>query len=347
MDHLSRQDRINTVFGGGGHIVILGAGASLASTLRNPDPSGRKLPLMGNFVEVVGLEDIVEKLPNGLKHNNFEQLFSTLYQINPSSDEVKAIEERVFHYFKSLKLPDTPTIYDYLVLSLRPRDIIATLNWDPYLYQAWNRNHGKADLPYTAYLHGNVAIGYDQFEKRWGPAGMYSKPTGNYLAPTRLLYPVAQKNYNDDEFIVSQWDMFKDFLADENVRRVTVFGYSAPTTDVEAMDILYNAWTSNKLREVEDFEVIDVRDKTETLQPWRKFLARDYFDFTTDFFKSSIARNPRRTSESYFQHSFPVTEDEAFSDSNPVPSNFKTLDEMWTWYKPLIDAEEKWKKANR
>jgi hypothetical protein len=39
-----------------------------------------------------------------------------------------------------LKLPEEATIYDYLVLSLRSPDIIATFNWDPFLYQAFERN---------------------------------------------------------------------------------------------------------------------------------------------------------------------------------------------------------------
>lgn len=39
-----------------------------------------------------------------------------------------------------------------------------------------------------------------------------------------------------------------------------------------------------------------------------------------------------------------MTIDEAFSASNPVPSDFKTMEELWNWFKPLVDAEEKWKK---
>jgi hypothetical protein len=35
MNELTKEDRIKTVFGGGGHVVILGAGASIASTTRN------------------------------------------------------------------------------------------------------------------------------------------------------------------------------------------------------------------------------------------------------------------------------------------------------------------------
>ena len=52
-----------------------------------------------------------------------------------------------------------------------------------------------------------------------------------------------------------------------------------------------------------------------------------------------LAFNPRRTSESYFSHYLPNSPAEAFRESNPIPNTFKTLNELWNWHKPLIDAE--------
>src|SRR4051812_24061815 len=122
----TKEDRVKTVFGGGGHVVILGAGASIASTMRNPELTGKRLPSMNDFIDVVGLRDIVESLPTNLRAANFEELYSKLHSDNPDSSEIKEIERRVYEYFSGMKLPNEPTIYDYLVLSLRPRDIIAT-----------------------------------------------------------------------------------------------------------------------------------------------------------------------------------------------------------------------------
>ncbi len=59
----TKEDRIKTVYGGGGHVVILGAVASIASTFRNPEPSGKRLPSMDNFIDLLGLSDIVDSLP--------------------------------------------------------------------------------------------------------------------------------------------------------------------------------------------------------------------------------------------------------------------------------------------
>ncbi len=343
----TKQDRVNTVYGGGGHIVILGAGASVASILRNPLANGKSLPLMNNFIDVVGLTDIINTLPNHIKSNNFEVLYSNLYLDNPNSKQIKEIEKRVYDYFKTLRLPDKPTIYDYLVLSLRSKDLIATFNWDPFLYQAWCRNHDVGDRPYIAFLHGNVAIGYSSIDKRCGPAGMYAKATKNYMHPTKLLFPVTQKNYTQDDFIKSQWAMFEDFLADKNVKLMTVFGYGAPDTDNEAIQRMHKAWGGAKVRNMEQFEIIDIRPEGEVVKQWKKFIESHHYDYSNNFFDSSLAYNPRRTSESYFQHILPMTIDEAFSNSNPVPPNFKTLQELQNWFKPLIDMENKWKEEGK
>lgn len=42
-----------------------------------------------------------------------------------------------------------------------------------------------------------------------------------------------------------------------------------------------------------------------------------------------------------------MTIDEAFSASNPVPDDFKTLQELRDWFKPLFDAEKKMKQQNK
>ncbi|WP_461453363.1 hypothetical protein [Mucilaginibacter sp.] len=177
MKELTAQDRINTVYGGGGHVVLLGAGASIAFTIRNPELHNKTLPSMDNFINVVGIQDIVDSLPKKLQVANFEDLYSKLYDENPNSNGIRSIEARVRAYFSDMQLPDEATLYDYLVLSLRPRNLIATFNWDPFLYQAWCRNKHIGDLPYVAFLHGNVAIGYDDVDKRCGPSGMISKIT--------------------------------------------------------------------------------------------------------------------------------------------------------------------------
>jgi len=67
------------------------------------------------------------------------------------------LDSAVRKYFGALELPDEPTFYDYLVLSLRPKDAIITFNWDPLLIQAYKRwRHLGRVLPDLIFLHGNV-----------------------------------------------------------------------------------------------------------------------------------------------------------------------------------------------
>jgi hypothetical protein len=343
----SRQDRIETVFGGGGQVVLLGAGASIASCKRNPEPHGKKLPSMLNFIEVVKLIDIVETLPEKIRSDNFEILYSNLHDKQKYIEQKIEIERRVYDYFKDMTLPDNEaTIYDYLVLSLRPKDLIATFNWDPFLYHAFCRNSLFADMPRIAFLHGNVSIGFNRRSKNTGPAGYRHKKTYEYYEPTKLLYPVTHKNYNEDEFIKIEWDRVKFWINAESTKIFTVYGYSAPDTDVEAIDLLYESWGGNSRRNMEQFEIIDIKSEREVRKKWDGFIHSHHYDYSNNFFNSSLAYNPRRTSESYFQHILPMSPSEAFSESNPVPNDIKSLADLWEWHKPLIYFEEKWKKEH-
>lgn len=346
MTGYSKDDRIKTVYGGGGHVVILGAGASIASCARNPEAKGKQLPSMHNFNEVVGLQDIIDTLDEGLKADNFEVLYSNLHDLNPESDEIREIEKRVIDYFSDMRLPDEATIYDHLILSLRPRDLIATFNWDPFLYQAYCRNaQFTKDVPLMSFLHGNVAIGYNDELERSGAAGMFLRD-GSYFEPTKLLYPVKVKNYNNDTFISHEWERLKYWLSHDSTKLVTVFGYGAPDTDVEAVKLLDEAYGGKDARNMEQFEIIDIQDKKTVTKRWDTFIHSHHYDYSNNYFDSLLARNPRRTSESYFQHIMPLTIKEAFSESNPIPSNLKTLDELWAWHQPLIEAELDWKKKH-
>ncbi len=349
MTGISIEEGINQVYGGGGHVVILGAGASIASTLRNPEINGKLLPSMDNFSDFVKLNDLIKKIPEKLRANNFEKLYGNLHSNNPDSEILKEIEDRIISYFKDMQLPPEPTIYDYLVLSLRGKDLIATFNWDPFLFQAWNRNSQfTKDLPHLSFLHGNVAIGYSKEDKQCGPSGMYMRPDGGFFEPTKLLYPIEQKNYTDDEFINIEWERLKSWMSKESgTVRVTVFGYGAPVSDVEAVSLLNDAWGTPDDRAMEQFEIVNTTPEEQLRKRWNGFIHSHHYDITDNYFSSSLAYNPRRTGESYFSHIQPITISEAFRHSNPIPQDFKTLDELWKWHEPLIEAELAKKKKTK
>jgi hypothetical protein len=325
----SKDDQIRTVTKGCSHVVILGAGASKASCLDIPEKYDKQIPLMNDLPKVIDIDDEFYDLPDDLKNQNFEQIFSTLFNKEPNSARLKQIEKKIYDYFLELKLPDTPTIYDYLVLSLRNKDLIATFNWDPFLWQAFERNCSfTKNLPKLAFLHGNVAIGICEKTKSFGPI------TDKRFKPIQLLYPVQHKDYNQNLFIKDQWNLLSHFL--KNPARVTIFGYSAPKTDVEAISIMKTAWGNpEKDQQMTQFEIIDIQKENQLTKSWEDFIFSHHYEVANDFFKSSIVRFPRRTGEVFVATYL----DAKFYDEN-YPPKFKTLQEMWNWYLPFINYEK-------
>ena len=139
------------------HLVLLGAGASLAS-FPNGDKNGKKLPLMNSLVEKL---DLYNYIPDKFESliTDFEKLYSNISNDASLSSVKKTIDKKVYDYFYEMDIPDKPTIYDYLVLSLRKKDLIATFNWDPLLLKTIRRHSKIINLPKVAFLHGNVAVG--------------------------------------------------------------------------------------------------------------------------------------------------------------------------------------------
>lgn len=331
---------------GGGHVVILGAGASIAATMKDPERYGRKLPSMNGLPDVIFMQDLLNKVPENLYSKNFEQLYTNIHLADPSNPILVEMNSRIYDYFSSLYLPDKPTIYDYMIMALRPKDLIASFNWDPFLYQAWWRNYLHGVSPYICFLHGNVAVGHNAEHNANGPANTYSKKNGWYYEPTPLLFPTGNKDYHTHPYIKESWNMLREWLHADSTFRVTIFGYSAPVSDAAAIELMNDAWGGSMKRNMEQFEIIDVRPETEVCASWDRFIHTHHYDYCTDYFQSSLAKCPRRTSEDYFLWCYPTTPEEAFHETTPIPEGgFNTFEEMWEWHQELIDIEEK-KKAN-
>jgi hypothetical protein len=183
-----------------------------------------------------------------------------------------------------------------LILSLRQKDVIFTFNWDPFLFDARRRLEGVAPMPSIYYLHGNVRMGACLDCGDSGPVEDCCSECGHAFSPSRLLFPVEKKNYADDKFIRRQWSSVEKKLSE--AWYVTIFGYSAPKTDEEAMEIFANAWKANgHQKSIERLEIIDVRDPEELSSQWGEFAHFRHFDIRSSFFESTLATYPRRTCE--------------------------------------------------
>lgn len=234
MNIYTKDEEINTPNNCKSHLVILGAGASLAA-LPDGDKNGKKLPLMNNLVEVTGINDILDQENIPWKEKNFEDLYSELSDnLIKNNVTLQKIEGKIYNYFSNLELPDKPTIYDHLILSLRKKDVIATFNWDPFLVQATRRcSKISTSLPKLIFLHGNVAVGICKDCKVMGWINEPCLKCNNMKEKTKLLYPISKKNYLENQFISSMWNDFDYYL--KRSFMVTIFGYGAPKSDVEAI----------------------------------------------------------------------------------------------------------------
>ena len=332
-DTLTVQDQLKIVKEGFRHVIILGAGASRASCIDNPEKNQRSLPLMNDLIKVVNLDPELDGLPKRVLKHNFEDIFSKLHTDQDNARLVK-IETKVFQYFAKLQLPETPTIYDYLVLSLREKDLIATFNWDPFLWQAYERNLTlTSNLPKLAFLHGNVAIGICEDTKEFGPVGTINSKTDQIFQPTKLLYPIEHKDYALDPYIKDQWNILSHFL--KKPARTTIFGYSAPKTDIEAIALMKKAWGDPEVeKQFTQFEIIDIQEEELLYESWKDFIFSHHYQITKTFFESTIMKSPRRTGEIFEANYL----DARFAEIN-IPPKFNTMSDMWKWYEGLLKFE--------
>lgn len=319
------------------HVIILGAGASRACCPTG-DKNGRILPVMSDFVRRLGIENVINESghdPDG----NFESIYSDIHR-KGQQDILNKLDASVRDYFGSLELSEQPTLYDYLILSLRPKDLIVTFNWDPLLPQAYRRwRHLGPVLPQLAFLHGNVDIAVDLNRKLIRFVADCAAADRDFR-PSQLLYPVENKDYNSDPFIKEQWDFALDRL--KSAYYVTVYGYSAPKTDVEARELLLNAWRDNPTQTLAEFDVIDIADKEIVEKSWSDFIIRTHGGVTDDFSWNILRRHPRRTCEAF---AF-ATLQQAPWHEDPFP-DAGSLRDLEDWVKPLIAEEAEGRLSGR
>ena len=280
------------------HTVILGAGATIAA-IPNGDRFGQESSVMHGLIKKLHLEDILSEVELKTTSDNLEDIYSELYSRSDCKDVLDTLEQRLYDYFSSLQLPDEPTIYDLLVLSLTEKDAIATFNWDPLLLQAYVRCHDITDnLPHILCLHGNVAMGYCKQHREFGLITAICPICHRTLAPTKLLYPVADKDYENDDYIKGCWDATEWII--ENSYMLTIFGYSAPNSDKKAVSLLKKAWGDLEKRDLEEVSVIDIIDEETMLKKWSEFIYTHHYRYTNDFYNSYLGMFPRRTCETIF-----------------------------------------------
>ena len=281
------------------HLFILGAGATKA-TIPNGDKYGRQSPVMDNFLQEIGIENLLDKVKLDTKSKNVEAIYSELSTKPEYADVVTKIEEEIVSHYCQMHIPDNPTLYDYLILSLRNKDCIATFNWDPLLIQAYNRvNKITSDLPQMLFLHSSVAVGICEDCAHYEPyRNRYCSICGKPLISPRLLYPVESKDYSQNIYIRDAWNALQYYL--EKACIVTIWGYSAPQSDKEAKKMMLKAFSS-VYRPLDQIEVIDIADEEVIYKTWRPFVKNTNYHLNIyhSLMDSLIAEFHRRSVEGY------------------------------------------------
>ena len=274
----SFKDQVDTLNISRPHLVILGAGATKA-TLPNGDKNKKPVPLMCDLMTRLKLNTLLEKHGISNEKNNFEAFYSSIYETKPKLSS--EIEDKIYSYFSSLKIPDELTLYDFLILFLREKDCIATFNWDPILNQALARNfpilYNNYGLqpPKIIYLHGNVAVGHCPNKCTTGPIGHICSKCNTKYVKSKLLYPISKKNYSINSFVENQWKRVMNEL--KHAYLLTIFGYSAPTSDQEAMNLFKKGWGNWQEKRFEEIEFINTENEDIYVERWKDFIHTHHY----------------------------------------------------------------------
>lgn len=335
MGKISRQKGIEDVFSDRPHVVVLGAGASIAAM--SQDRNGRPLPDMRGLESLPEIGELFRSAGITDAHGDFEAAYSRLRASGQFGEVGDQIDQIVWDYFAGIEIGDEPTIYDHLLLGLRSKDLVASFNWDPLIVQAELRLRamGVADLPQVVFLHGNVAITACMEHRVQGNVGDSCPGCEATTEPVPLLYPVTKKNYEENPFIAYAWHALRWGL--KYARIVTIFGYSAPQTDLAAIKEFKTAWGTPEKRQFEQFEFI-VRPGSNhegTRDRWDDFVHTHHYRIRDDFYDSRIALNPRRTDERFIRQHV----DAHFVDVNPIPRD-TDLETTIAWFRELMEYEQ-------
>ncbi|HUJ11392.1 MAG TPA: hypothetical protein VL171_15355 [Verrucomicrobiae bacterium] len=294
---------------------------------------------MADFIDVLGLEQILNGTGIRWKGVNFELLYDELAS-SPNFEEPRSkVERAIKEYFATLKLPDCVTLYDQLLLSLRPKDIIATFNWDPFLLQACARNRLLGNLPEVAFLHGNVYLGYCPEHPNWGYSTQNCNKCGKPFHASPLLFPIKDKDYTSHPLLVRQWEELSRLL--ERAYMLTIFGYAAPTSDAAAREMMLKAWSTNSRRELAQIEIIDVLPKRVIDTRWSDFVGDLHGGKVSRFCRTWQFKYPRRSCEAL---AFATLQQDPWA-TREMP-RFHRLDQLQRWVTPLIEEEIALEKNN-
>ena len=116
---------------------------------------------------------------------------------------------------------------------------------------------------------------------------------------------------------------------------ITIFGYGAPPSDIEAIRLLKNAWGNPDDRPYEQTEIIDIKKKNELEETWKPFIHSHHYGVHTSFFESTIASFPRRTCECHYDEKLSAQ----FLDNEQGFKKGMSWEDIENYLDPILEDE--------
>lgn len=193
---------------------------------------------------------------------------------------------------------------------------------------------GKENLPLPIFLHGNTGISVCQTHEPIivGVHGETCSHCGAMYEKSPLLYPITKKDYTNDLFIQKGWSVLKRVLSKAYI--FTIFGYSAPLSDVAAINLLQEGWGRSHDRNLAEIEIIDIVGSERLVNKWDSFIHSHHRRTMKSFYDSLIYKYCRRSCDAFWDSQM---------DLNPREENSILIgaswDELDKWLKPYIEVE--------
>ena len=98
---------------------------------------------------------------------------------------------------------------------------------------------------------------------------------------------------------------------------------------------MLDVWKENKSIEIAEFEIIDIKSSEDLRITWKDFIHNNHVMIEDDIFKSYLFQHPRRATTALFDATMMLRPHK----EHPLP-DCRSLEELFTWIKPLIEKEE-------
>ena len=114
-----------------------------------------------------------------------------------------------------------------------------------------------------------------------------------------LLYPIKEKNYDQNKYIREAWNQACEFI--HYAERITFFGYSAPKSDVVAVNRISESLSRSPYKKIKKVEIINIDNEDKLMTSYSRLIPSCIqTNYVKSYYDSSLAKYPRRTSDYLF-----------------------------------------------